>query len=171
MNVMKNSTTLNSGDRRKRLLLIDDDPVASEILLLRIRQSCPLVTASVVHDPVAPPGYDIYVVDLNFGNRQEGVRLAESIATTTPGADVFLLSSFLDVEALKRAMGVQCSGAFDKRNREDVSALMRMISEVSAQEPPELAARPQRKPNLFSEMAALIREWNKRISAEQSRDR
>lgn len=171
MNLMKSSITLNSGDRRKRLLLIDDDPVASEILLLRIGQSCPLVTASVVHDPVAPPGYDIYVVDLNFADRQEGVRLAESVAATTPGAHVFLLSSFLDVEALKRAMGVQCSGAFDKRNPEDVSALMRMISEVSAQEPPDPVEQVNRKLNLFGEMAELIREWNRRITAEQSRNR
>lgn len=132
MNVMTTDPMRNPGDLRRRLLLIDDDPVASEILLLRISQSCPLVTASAVHDPIAPPGYDIYVVDLNFGDRQEGVRLAEFITTTTPGADVFLLSSFLDVEALKRAMGVQCSGAFDKRNPEDVSALVRKISEVSA---------------------------------------
>ena len=31
---------------RKRLLLIDDDPVVSEILLLRIQSSCPMVEAS-----------------------------------------------------------------------------------------------------------------------------
>ena len=109
----------------KRLLLIDDDPVVAEILLLRIKDSCPMVEADAISDPVAPPGYDIYVVDIDFGGKQEGVRLAEAIATASPGATVFMLSSFLEVAVLKRVMGVQCRGAFDKREPEDIAALLR----------------------------------------------
>lgn len=170
MNAMTHSGTTEVSHARKRLLLIDDDPVTSDILLLRIAQACPLVTATAIGEPVAPPGYDIYVVDLHFAGRQEGVRLAESIATTTPGAHVFLLSSYLEVEALKRAMGVQCAGAFDKRNPEDVAALLRTISEVASREVPEAAKGPQGKRSIISEMAGLIREWNRRISAEKGRD-
>jgi DNA-binding NarL/FixJ family response regulator len=163
--------TPEAGHAQKRLLLIDDDPVASDILLLRIAQACPLVTATAIGEPVAPPGYDIYVVDLHFAGRQEGVRLAESITATTPGAYVFLLSSYLEVEALKRAMGVQCAGAFDKRNPEDVSALLRTISEVASREEPGETKGPQGRRSIIGDMAALIREWNRRISAEQGRDR
>lgn len=153
----------------KRLLLIDDDPVTSEILLLRIAQHCPLVEAWSEQQPVAPPGYDIYVVDVNFGGRQEGVRLAEAIAANSPGAEVFLLSSHLEVPVLKRAMGAQCRGAFDKREPEDVAALLRAISECAAREPPEPDGQPARRRGLLGDMAALIREWNRRISAEQAR--
>jgi DNA-binding NarL/FixJ family response regulator len=155
--------------RPKRLLLIDDDPLVSEILLLRIAQSCPLVDASAISEPVAPPGYDIYVIDINFAGRQEGVRLAEAISTTSPDAAIFVLSSFLEVQVLKRAIGAQCRGAFDKREPEDISALLRAISEEAAREVPEQAGRPQRQRSLLGDMAALIREWNRRISAEQSR--
>jgi DNA-binding NarL/FixJ family response regulator len=159
------------GVIRRRLLLIDDDPVASEILLLRIAQSCPLVAATAIGEPVAPPGYDIYVVDLNFAGRLEGVRLVESIAATTPDANVFLLSSYLEVEPLKRAMGVNCAGAFDKRNPEDVTILLRVISENASRESPRQTDGPQVRRSIIGEMAALIREWNRRISAEQMRDR
>jgi DNA-binding NarL/FixJ family response regulator len=154
---------------RKRLLLIDDDPVVSEILLMRIQQNCPMVEAASVSDPVAPPGYDIYVVDINFGGKQEGVRLAEVISTATPGAVVFMLSSFLEVPVLKRAMGVQCRGAFDKREPEDIAALLRAISETASQETAREVTPASRGRGLLGDLTALIREWNRRISAEQSR--
>ena len=154
---------------RRRLLLIDDDPVIAEILLLRIAQSCPLVEASAISEPVAPPGFDIYVIDINFAGRQEGARLAEAISTTSPDAVIFVLSSFLEVQVLKRAIGAQCRGAFDKREPEDIAALLRAISEEAAREFPEPASMPPRGRSLLGDMAALIREWNRRISAEQSR--
>lgn len=154
---------------RKRLLVIDDDPVVSEILLMRIEQSCPAVVAEAVAEPVARPGYDIYVVDVNFGERQEGVRLAEAISTVSPGAAVFMLSSFLDVGVLKRAMGVQCRGAYDKRDPEDLSALMLAISDAASGESVDVVSEAPRRRSLLGELAALIREWNRRISAEQSR--
>ena len=169
MNVMTLPAPASAADRVRRLLLIDDDQITAELLLLRIRQHCPSVAAEAIHDPVAPPGYDIYVLDLNFAGRQEGVRLAESIAATSPAAKVFLLSSFLEVPVLKRAMGVQCGGAFDKREPEDVAALLRAIAEFASREVPDADGQPVRRRGLISDMTALIREWNRRISAEQSR--
>jgi DNA-binding NarL/FixJ family response regulator len=155
--------------KRNRLLLIDDDPVVTEILLMRIARSCPTVVAEAVAEPVAMPGYDIYVVDVNFGERQEGVRLAEAISIVSPGATVFMLSSFLDVGVLKRAMGVQCRGAYDKREPDDLAALMLAISDAASGETSEAASEPPRRRGLLGDLAALIREWNRRISAEQSR--
>jgi DNA-binding NarL/FixJ family response regulator len=159
----------NARTRRRRLLLIDDDPVVSDILLLRIAQSCPLVDCNAINEPVASPGYDIYVLDINFAGRQEGARLAEAISTTSPHAVIFVLSSFLEVQVLKRAIGAQCRGAFDKREPEDIAALLRAISEEAARELPEPASTAPRGRSLLGDMAALIREWNRRISAEQSR--
>lgn len=154
---------------RKRLLLIDDDPVVSEILLLRIAQSCPMVEASAIAEPVAPSGYDIYVIDLNFAGRQEGVRLAEGISAASPNAVIFVLSSFLDVQVLKRAMGVQCRGAFDKREPEDIAALLRTIAEEASRDVPDTVEKEPRKRGLLGELASLIGEWNRRMAAEQSR--
>lgn len=158
--------SLRTDMRPKRLLLIDDDPVASEILRLRILQECPLLEISVIHDPVAPPGYDLYVVDLNIAAQQDGMRLAESITVTTPAAQVFLLSSHLAVPVLKRAIGVSCAGAFDKRESDDIAALLRAITAAVARDGEE---EPPPRRNLLRDMTALIREWNRRISAEQTR--
>lgn len=167
--MMSIETKKTTPARRKRLLLIDDDPVVSEIMLMRIEQSCPAVIAEAVAEPVARPGYDIYVVDVNFGERQEGVRLAEAISTVSPNAAVFMLSSFLDVGVLKRAMGVQCRGAYDKRDPDDLSALMLAISDAASGEAADVVSEAPRRRGLLGDLAALIREWNRRISAEQSR--
>jgi DNA-binding NarL/FixJ family response regulator len=155
--------------KRKSLLLIDDDPVVTEILLERLVHSCPMVAAEAVLEPVAKAGYDIYVIDLNFAGQQDGVRLAESISASTPEAAIFMLSSHLDVQALKRAMGVQCRGAFDKREPEDISALIRAIAEEASRELLQVPSAPAQRRSLIGEMAALIREWNRRMAAEQSR--
>lgn len=155
--------------KRRSLLLIDDDPVVTEILLERLAHSCPMVAAEAVLEPVAKAGYDIYVIDLNFAGQQDGVRLAESISASTPEAAIFMLSSHLDVQALKRAMGVQCRGAFDKREPEDISALIRAIAEEASRELLQVPSAPAQRRSLIGEMAALIREWNRRMAAEQSR--
>ena len=47
--------------------------------------------------------------------------------------------------------------------------LLRAISEAAAREPEPAADERPRRRGLIAEMAALIREWNRRISAEQSR--
>lgn len=162
--------TMNAVQTKpKRLLLIDDDPVVSEILLMRIAQSCPMVEASAIKEPVAPSGYDIYVIDLNFSGRQEGVRLAEGISAASPNAVIFVLSSYLEVQVLKRAMGVQCRGAFDKSEPEDVAALMRAIAEEASREGTEASGKQPRRRSLLGELASLISEWNRRMAAEQSR--
>lgn len=162
--------TMESGPvKRKRLLLIDDDPVIAEILLLRIAGSCPMVEAMAINEPVAPSGYDIYVIDLNFAGRQEGVRLAEAISAASPNAVIFVLSSFLDVQVLKRAMGVQCRGAFDKREPEDIAAMLRAIAEEASRDVQEAVAVSPRRRGLLGELASLIGEWNRRMAAEQSR--
>jgi DNA-binding NarL/FixJ family response regulator len=166
---MTNDETESAKMNRKRLLLIDDDPVVSEILLLRIAQSCPMVEASAIKEPVAPSGYDIYVIDLNFSGRQEGVRLAEGISAASPDAAIFVLSSFLEVQVLKRAMGVQCRGAFDKREPEDIAALLRAIAEEASRDVAEATANPPRRRGLLRDLASLIGEWNRRMAAEQSR--
>ena len=97
------------------------------------------------------------------------MRLAEAISATSPNAAVFMLSSYLEVPVLKRVMGVQCRGAFDKREPEDIAALMRAIAETASREAQDEMERTPRKRGLLGDMAALIREWNRRISAEQSR--
>lgn len=154
--------------RKKRLVLIDDDKTVCEILLRRIRNACPDLEAMAIHDPVPVSGHDIYVVDNDFAGRPEGIRLVEGISNVSPGASILMLSSLLEVDLLKRVIGLQCQGAFDKRNPRDMVALVDAIAELAAKPPVEEAGEPPRR-GIVGELASLIREWNERIAMEELR--
>ena len=70
------------------------------------------------------------------------------------------------------ALGLTPKGRLFALTRDELlecMALIRAINEVSAREIQYPAKRTSSGRGLLREMAALIREWNKRISAEQSR--
>lgn len=157
---------MKKGTPKTRLIILDDDKTVCEILQTRIRHACPAVDAVAIQEPVAVPGFDIYVIDNNFGGRQEGIRLAEAIASVSPGAAVLMLSSLLEVELLKKAIGLRCVGAFDKRNPSDMTMLIDTVNRIARQLP---AAGEPRRAGIVGELAALIREWNERMAEEEAR--
>jgi DNA-binding NarL/FixJ family response regulator len=150
----------------KRILLIDDDPVVSRLLAFRIMRACESAQVDVEHNPSVRPGYDFYVIDNDFGGKQEGVRLAESLSLANPDAKVLVLSSFLDAKLLKRAVNARCHGAFDKRDPDDVSRLIRMICEAPVGRTSNSPASPRRF-SLLREIASLIGQWNRRMRSEE----
>jgi DNA-binding NarL/FixJ family response regulator len=151
-----------------RLALLDDDPVASEIVRARIRAACPDIVVAVMGEPVVVPGFDIYVIDNSFGGIKQGSRLADAIATVAPEAALFILSSYLEVELLKRALGSRCRGAFEKGNPTDMSSLVHAIGEVAAELQSGRRQRPAHR-GLVADIAALIGEWNARMNFEERR--
>lgn len=153
----------------KRILLIDDDPVVARVLAFRIMRACENAQVDVEHTPNAKPDYDVYVVDNDFGGKQEGMRLAESLSVASPNATVLLLSSYLDAKLLKRAVNARCHGAFDKRDPEDLSRLIRTIAEVERHPVSKTDAPRRFRAGLLREVAALIRQWNRRIRSEEQR--
>jgi DNA-binding NtrC family response regulator len=157
---------MKKGKPKTRLIILDDDKTVCEVLEMRIRRACPSVEAVAIQEPVAVPGFDIYVIDNNFGGRQEGIRLAEAIAGVSPGAAVLMLSSLLEVELLKKAIGLKCAGAFDKRNPADMAMLIDTVNRLARDLP---AAGGTRRTGIVSELAALIREWNERMADEETR--
>jgi DNA-binding NarL/FixJ family response regulator len=152
--------------RKKRLIILDDDKSICEILLMRIRSACPELDAVAIQEPVAVPGYDIYIIDNDFGGRPEASRLAEAIAKASPGAAVLMLSSMLEVNLLKRALGLACKGAFDKRDPADVTMLVETVKKLAQHWPTGTSTG---KGSIVRDLAALIREWNERITDEESR--
>jgi DNA-binding NarL/FixJ family response regulator len=161
---------MNEPIAAARLALLDDDPVACEILRARIRAACPDIEVVTLGEPVVVPGFDIYVIDNSFGGIKQGSRLAEAIATVAPRAALFILSSFLEVELLKRALGSTCRGAFEKGNPSDINSLVAAITEFVADPARIVPERPQPR-GMFADIAALIGEWNARLSFEEKRRR
>lgn len=155
----------------KRVLLIDDDAVVARLLSFRIMRACPNAEVEVELTPIVRPGFDIYVVDNDFGGKQEGMRLAETLALATPGATVLLLSSYLDAKLLKRAVNARCHGAFDKRDPEDLARLVRTIADTPAigAAGRELVRARSTRLGLMGEIATLIRQWNRRMRSEEAR--
>jgi DNA-binding NarL/FixJ family response regulator len=162
--------TMNKPAAAARLAVLDDDPVACEILRARIRAACPDVDVVILGEPVVVPGFDIYVIDNSFGGIRQGSRLAEAIATVAPQAALFILSSFLEVALLKRALGSTCRGAFEKGNPSDISSLVAAISEYVA-DPARIVAKRAQSRGMIADIAALIGEWNARLGFEERRRR
>ncbi len=154
--------------QKKRLIILDDDKTVCDVLIRRFRSAGHThVEAYALHEPVAVPGFDIYVVDNSFGGKQEGIRLAEAIAKVSPGAAILMLSSHLEVGLLKKAIGLKLVGAFDKCDPSDVTMLVETVGQLARH-------WPQREPgrgSIVRDLAALIREWNERMSSEEERRR
>ena len=154
--------------RKKRLIILDDDMTVCDVLLKRFRGACSTqIEAYALHEPVAVPGFDIYVVDNNFGGKQEGIRLAEAIAKVSPGAAILMLSSQLEVGLLKRAIGLKVVGAFDKCEPSDVTTLVETVAQLVRHWPQSQPGRG----SIVRDLATLIREWNERMSNEEARRR
>lgn len=159
---------MTGNTRKKRLIILDDDKTVCDVLLKRLRGACPTqIEAYAIHEPVAVPGFDIYVVDNSFGGKQEGIRLAEEIAKVSPGAAILMLSSQLEVGLLKKAIGLKVVGAFDKRDPSDVTMLVETVGQLARHWPQSQPGRG----SIVRDLAALIREWNERMSDEEARRR
>ena len=92
-----------------------------------------------------------------------------ALNVSQPAKWVEFATGLFGVQVLKRAMGVQCRGAFDKREPEDIAALLRTIAEEASRDVPGTVEKEPRRRGLLGELASLIGEWNRRMAAEQSR--
>ena len=146
-----------------RIAIIDDDPFVITHLTRHFGGRIPGATIIGVSNPVAPVGYDVYIVDREFGEDSCGQELVRRIKQVSPTSLVIAYSAFLDRDFLRDLVLQDCEGAFDKGSLEELEKMTTLIeSFVETGRRPSSASDP--RDGTIRSILNLLREWNRRLS-------
>jgi len=154
---------------QRKLLIMDDDPHYAVMLALKLQQRFPELDISSSNHSTLLSGYDIYVLDNDFGGDKHGAELAEKVRADSPASLVLVLSGTLEMELLKRLVNCHAAGVFDKSRTGDLEQLMQLTEAFLLQTPEAPPASPANLAETVSGISALISEWNQRLSFEDKR--
>ena len=152
---------------QKRIAIIDDDPFLVAHLQQAIAERLTGVEVVGIEDPVAPAGFDAYVVDREFGGDSLGHDVIGRVRALEPNSLVLAYSAYLDRDFLRTLLREGCEGAFDKGSLEELDAMISSIGEfLSHGRPGEAGTRGIG--GTVRAISGLVREWNLRL-AERGR--
>lgn len=147
---------------KHNIAVIDDDPFVVTHLKRTFAARLPDAAVHGVSSPIAPAGYDVYIVDKDFSGISRGADVVSRIQAVAPDALVIAYSAFLDREFLRKLLARKCAGAFDKGSLEELDQMMTLVSEFLASRSTE----SRRKVGLrgaIQSITSLLREWNLRL--------
>ena len=152
---MKNQTS--------RIAVIDDDPFVLKHLTSTFEQRFPNAEIVGVSDPIAPVGYDVYIIDREFGENRCGLDLIKRVKRLAPDSLVVAYSAFLDRDYLRSLILEHCEGAFDKGSLEELEKMVELIRGF-LDDPESLKVNSPSPKNTVRSIFELVREWNTRLS-------
>ena len=153
--------------QRKRIAIIDDDPFLVAHLQQAIAERLSGVEVVGVEDPVAPAGFDAYVVDREFGGDSLGHDVIGRIRALEPRSLILAYSAYLDRDFLRTLLREGCEGAFDKGSLEELDAMISIIGDFLSQDARD-TGDPRGLGGTVRAISGLVREWNLRL-AERGR--
>jgi DNA-binding NarL/FixJ family response regulator len=149
--------------QQSRIAIIDDDPFVSSHLEHNFRQRIPDAEVIGISNPIAPAGFDVYIVDREFGGDSHGRDLVKRIKKIAPKSLVVAYSAFLDRDFLRSLVSEDCEGAFDKGSIEELEKMTALIEDFL--ETGELPNSVQKSSKGTVRLILdLLREWNIRLS-------
>jgi DNA-binding NarL/FixJ family response regulator len=160
---------------KRRIAVIDDDHFVTAHLKRTFRERLPDVEVIGITDPVAPAGFDVYVVDKEFDGNSHGQDVVRRIRAVAPGSLVLAYSAYLDREFLRALLQERCEGAFDKGSLQELDRMTTAIIEFLANSSPT-AKRVRGLGGTLRAISGLVHEWNLRlatsgrVAAETQRD-
>jgi hypothetical protein len=166
-----------------KIAVIDDDPLVLTHLNHTFEQRFPNAEIAGVSDPIALVGYDVYIIDREFGENRCGLDLIKRVKRLAPGSLVIAYSAFLDRDYLRLAPGSlviaysafldrdylrslileHCEGAFDKGSLEELEKMVELI-EGFIDKPDSMKVNSVSPGNTVRSIFQLVREWNTRLS-------
>ena len=150
-------------DKTLRIAVIDDDPLVLAHLSRTFAQQFPDADIVGVSDPIAPVGYDVYIIDREFGENRCGLDLIKRVKRLAPDSLVVAYSAFLDRDYLRSLILEHCEGAFDKGSLEELEKMIGLIGDFLDKRGPRKGNSPSAK-NTVRSIFELVREWNIRLS-------
>ena len=153
--------------KQKRIAVIDDDPFLVAHLQQAIAERLSDVDVVGIEDPVAPAGFDAYVVDREFGGDSRGHDVIGRIRDLEPDSLVLAYSAYLDRDFLRTLLRKGCEGAFDKGSLEELDTMISIIGDFLSGGR-RTAAGTRGLGGTVRSISGLVREWNLRL-AERGR--
>lgn len=153
--------------KQKRIAIIDDDPFLVAHLKQAIAERLTDVEVVGIEDPVAPAGFEAYVVDREFGGDSRGHDVIGRIRALEPQSLVLAYSAYLDRDFLRTLLREGCEGAFDKGSLEELDAMISIIGDFLSRGS-RAAADTRGFGGTVRAISGLVREWNLRL-AERGR--
>ena len=146
-----------------RIAIVDDDPFVAAHLGIALGERLPGAELYTIEEPVAPAGFDVYVIDNDFGGRAFGGELHDRIRALAPDALILAYSAQLDTPFLRRLMRGGARDAYDKESPADREALVLAIVEEHERLRSGRPRAPQARRGTLAAVTALLREWNLRL--------
>jgi DNA-binding NarL/FixJ family response regulator len=148
-----------------RIAIIDDDPFVTKHLSQHFSDRLPQAEVVGIGNPIAPVGFDVYIVDREFGEDSCGQELVQRVKKIAPDSLVIAYSAFLDREFLRDLVLEDCEGAFDKGSLEELEKMTLLIEEFLATGAIQTEAIAARQGTIRL-ILNLVREWNTRLSRD-----
>jgi DNA-binding NarL/FixJ family response regulator len=149
--------------RQIHVAIIDDDPFVVAHLRHVFKRAIPEVTVEGIADPVAPAGFDVYVVDREFHGDARGREVIRRLRALAPDALILAYSACLDREFLRELLLEGCAGAFDKGSTSEIDAMILTIRKYLANQDLQARVRPGLGTTVHA-ISTLLREWNLRLA-------
>ena len=92
----------------KRIAIVDDDPFVVAHLKFNLEQRMPDAEIVGIIEPVAPAGFDVYIVDKDFDGDNRGQDVVHRIRSISPNSLVLAYSAHLDREFLRALLREGC---------------------------------------------------------------
>jgi DNA-binding NarL/FixJ family response regulator len=146
-----------------RIAIIDDDPFVVAHLNQAFRKRMPDVVVEGIAEPVAPAGYDVYVVDRDFYGQAHGREVMRRVRAVAPQSLVLAYSAYNDREFLRSLLREGCAGAFDKGSLEELDNMIEMIAGHLAKDRGQIRAA-RGFGETVQAISSLVREWNLRLA-------
>jgi len=147
----------------QRIAIIDDDPFVVAHLKQAFGKQLPDVAVEGIAEPVAPAGFDVYVVDREFDGEAQGREVVRRIRAVAPQSLVLAYSAHLDREFLRSLLREGCAGAFDKGSLVELDTMIAMIAEYLATDRTRTGA-VRGFGETVRAISSLVREWNLRLA-------
>ena len=147
----------------KRIAIVEDDPFVVAHLKNALERRMPDVSVVGVLEPVAPAGFDVYIVDREFGGDSHGRDVVQRIRAISPGSLVLAYSAHLDREHLRELLREGCEGAFDKGSLEELDSMIGIVESYFATDRAG-GTVVRGVGNTVRAIGGLLREWNLRLA-------
>jgi DNA-binding NarL/FixJ family response regulator len=149
--------------RKKNIAVIDDDPCVISYLRTALTRRMPDAEVFGFVEPVAPAGFDVYVVDREFDGANRGQEVMRRIRAVSPGSLVVAYSGNLDREFLRALLRDGCGGAFDKGDVKEVDDMIDFV-ELHFSEQRSGSSVFRDLGNTIRAISGLLHEWNLRLA-------